>query len=143
MTSIDLVSPLPRSECVRRLRDRVRPGHAVAGHVGDSKFRLRKVIWYRNSFQTHLKGSMVDEQGGTRIHCRFGLHPFVAGFMIFWLALALLMGLMMLVSGKGDIGIVLFPLFGGGILLLGRAMASSEKEFLTKYVQDLLEARPS
>jgi len=143
MTSSDLVSPFPRSECVRRLRERVGPGSSVAGHVGQSKFRLHKVIGYRNSFQTHVKASMVDDRGGTRIRCRFGLHPFVAGFMIFWLAGVSLIGLTMLLSGKGNAGIVLFPLFGAGILLLGRAIASNEEEFLTNYLQNLLEARPS
>ena len=143
MTSRDLVSPFPRSECVRRLRERVRPGHSVAGHVGESEFRLHKVISYRNSFQTYLKGSMVEDQGGTRIHCRLGLHPLVAGFMIFWLAIASLACLTMLLSGKGNMSIVLFPLAGAGILVLGRTIAYNEGEFLTRYLQDLLEARPS
>jgi hypothetical protein len=140
MTSTDLVSPLPRSECVRRLRERVRPGNSVAGHVDESKFRLHKIIGYRNSFQTHVKGCLEDDPGGTRIHCRFGLHPFVRAFMIFWLTGASFAGLMMLVSGNGNAGIALFPIAGAGILLIGRALAGNEEEFLTNYLRNLLEA---
>jgi len=143
MTSRDLVSPFPRSECVRRLRERVRPGNVVAGHVGDEAFRLYKVIAYRNSFKTHVKGSMQDEQGGTRIHCRFGLHPFVAGFMTIWLTGVSLIGLTMWASGKGNPGIIVFLVAGAGILLIGRKFARNDEEFLTKYLQNLLEARPS
>ena len=141
MTSSDLVSPLSRSECVRRLRERVRPGHAVAGHVGDETFRLYKVIAYRNSFKTHVKGSMEDDQGGTRIHCRFGMHPFVTGFMTFWLGGVSLIGLTTWAIGKGNAGIIVFLLAGAGIFLLGRAFGGNDKEFLTKYLQNLLEAR--
>jgi hypothetical protein len=145
MTSRDLLSPFPPAECVRRLREKIGWGSAVAGHVGERGFRLHKTIWYRNSFQTYVKGSMLDEQGGTRIHCRFGVHPFVIAFMIIWLGFAAFAGLMMLVNGQGAgvAGLTLFPVFGGAVYLIGRAIASSEEEFLTNYLQNLLDARAS
>src|SRR5689334_14799044 len=144
MTSRELISPFPRSECVRRLSDKVRPGNSVTGRVNDSKFRLHKVINYRNSFQTYANGSMADDgQGGTRIRCRFGLHPFIMGFMIVWLVGASIACLTVLAAGTGNMGIVLFPLGGAAILLFGRAIARAEEEFLANYLQNLLEARPS
>jgi hypothetical protein len=141
MTSIELVSPFPRTECVRRLRKRVGASR-VAGHVGDSEFRLHKeLLWYRNAFQTYLKGSMVIERVGTRIHCRFGLHPLVIGIMTFWFVGIALIGLGLLYK-NGDMSFVFFGLLAGaGILLLGRVFARNEEEFLTEFIQKVLEAR--
>lgn len=141
MTSIDLVSRFPRSECARRLREKVGWRSSVAGHVGDVKFRLHKVIGYRNSFQTYMAGNMEDNQGGTLIRCRFGPHPFVIGFMIFWFAGFSLIGLGALVHGSSDVHFVFFLLAMAGAFLLGRAIARNEKDFLTEFLQEVLEAR--
>ena len=143
MTSIDLVSRFPRTECVRRLRERVGWRNSVAGHVGDVKFRLHKVIGYRNSFQTYMVGNMVDDQGGTLIRCRFGPHPFVIGFMIFWFAGFSLLGLSTLVNGSSDVRFVFFLLVMAGGFLLGRAVARNEKDFLTEFLREVVEARSS
>jgi hypothetical protein len=141
MTSIDLVSPFPRTECVRRLRERVGWRSSVAGHVGDVMFRLHKVIRYRNSFQTYMVGNMVDDQEGTLIRCRFGPHPLVIGFMIFWFVGFSLIGLRMLVNGSSDVRFVFFLLVMAGAFVLGRAVARNEKDFLTEFLQEVLEAR--
>src|SRR5262249_30190429 len=87
--TVVLDSPLPRDECVRRLREAVEnelPAHArVVGRVDDSSLRLRKrLIAARNSFQTCLTATIEDEGGSTRLFCRFGPHGFVVVFMLFW-----------------------------------------------------------
>lgn len=85
---IDLISPLSREECVRRLSSKTGTawdGTAVIGSVGETAFRLRKRISYRNSFQASLSGKLIDDRQGTRLHCSGGPHPFVTAFLAVWI----------------------------------------------------------
>src|SRR4051812_1389859 len=94
----ELVSPFPPAECVKRLRSVVSTlsspnfGSGVVGYVGQQSVRLRRRIWYGNSFQTCLYGELRPEAGGTCISCRFGLRPFTTIFMFFWFGMASLIG---------------------------------------------------
>src|ERR1700712_4056716 len=90
MTALHYVSPLPREECVRRRKEKVRlfwggAKDAPRGRVSDGAPPLRMPIWYRNSFQTILRLSLSDNPaGGTDLTCRFGINRFVAVFMGVW-----------------------------------------------------------
>ncbi len=72
----DLLSPLGRADCTLRLRRSVSSewsliaDSGVVGRIDGDIFRLRKKIYYRNSFQRYVYGTMSDAPGGgTRIHC--------------------------------------------------------------------------
>jgi hypothetical protein len=97
--TFDLVSPLPPNECVRRLRAATDGMWSLAGSksaqgaVSDKAIRLRKRIFYRNSFQCWLSAKLVGEYGQTRLHCSFGLHPFVRIFLEIWIAIVSVVGL--------------------------------------------------
>jgi hypothetical protein len=71
-----LVSPLPRQECVSRLKMKTDSGWggaaAVVGSVGE------------NSFQYSLSGELIDDHGRTRLHCSIGMHPLVRIFFTIW-----------------------------------------------------------
>ena len=89
---VDLVTTLSRPECVSRLRQTLRPRWSlsfsgpIAGWAGERSFRMRKRIWYGNSFQAIVAGRLSDDdKGGTRIHCAIRMNLFVQGFVAIWL----------------------------------------------------------
>ncbi len=161
-TRIDLASPLRREECIRRLQEKTDSNwtifgfRAVIGHIGERSFSLRKRIFYANSFQTIVRGTFIEESRQTRLHCRFGLHPFVAGFMIFWFSGVTLFGgtillttISALIAGSAlnahslaGIGIPLLMLvFGFGLVSLGRSFARDEQTYLVEFLIKTLDAR--
>src|SRR5262245_31108628 len=83
--SFDLISPLARDECVRRLRANTESSwfpafssnKPVIGRVEDTAFQIHKFIRYQNSFAPCLSAELDDEDGRTRVRCRLGLHPAV------------------------------------------------------------------
>jgi hypothetical protein len=162
-TRVDLASPLQREECVRRLSEQVEQGwgfssaRPVIGRVDDSSFRLCKRIDYRNSFQTLLRGTFVEESRRTVLLCRFGPHPTVRVFMIVWLTFT---GLMAIASVAGTMAalrhgwlwnsgdqwmpIVMPPLmfcFGIALFIFGRFIARNEQDFLVRFLAETLDAR--
>ena len=151
---IDLISPLPREECVQRLRMNTGSawdGATVIGSVGENSFRLRKKIFYRNSFQASLSGKFVDDQQGTRLHCRVGLHPFVTAFLIVWIGGVLIGCVAMiasLVSGaipanRWPQAAIPFLMLAGGVALLkvGQFLSRDEADFLVDFLRRTLDAR--
>src|SRR6266540_3270680 len=94
---LDLVSHLPPDECVRRLRaktgrwkgawtvylggwkvfsdDPIVTDSEVIGHVGETSLRICRRVPNENAFQIWLFGKLKNENGGTRLRCRFGLNP--------------------------------------------------------------------
>jgi len=66
------------------------------GWVRGEEFRLhwRDAGW-RNSFRPYLFGSVQDTGRGCVLTGRFGMHPLVKGFLVFWFAWA---GLMFVIS---------------------------------------------
>jgi len=153
---LDLRSPLPREECVRRLRSKVGTawdGATVIGSVGENSFRLRKRIFYRNSFQASLSGKLIDDNGETRLHCRVGLHPFVTAFLAVWIGVVLIGCIAMIVSlASGAIpanqwpqAAIPFLMLAGGfaILKVGQYLSRDEADFLVDFLRKTLEARDS
>lgn len=153
----ELVSPLPVDECIARLQEAVggafddRP---VVGSVGQRSLRVRQRLHQsKNSFQTYLRAALEGDGKSTRLACRFGPHPFVMVFMVFWLASALAIGaafwtLGLPAQGGGDIPILAriapFTMLPMGIVLLGvgRYFARGERQFLLDFLRRTIEAQP-
>jgi len=106
----DLLSPYRPEECVRRLRmvtdprRRHRNNNPLIGVITDTTLRLRRRLAYRNSFQTFLFATMKREGDGTRLRCRFGMHPVAVGFLVVWFCFVIV--------GLGVGLTVAFDLFG-------------------------------
>ena len=103
--AFDLISSLPRDECVRRLRENTDPPRRhstiygsgfkvyesaarvnpkpLSGYIGDNDLHIAKQIEGGMS-QTRLFAEITDEDGMTRLHCFIGLHPGVYAFWVFW-----------------------------------------------------------
>jgi len=57
------------------------------GSIQGNTFMIRRDIWYRNSFLPRVRGQIQSTPEGTRVNVTMFLHPFVALFMTFWLAI--------------------------------------------------------
>ncbi len=161
--TLDLVSPLPLPECVRRLRAEVdsmwtffgkRP---LVGRVDDHWLRVARRIRYRNSFQTWMSARLSAEGGGTRLRCRFGMHPLVTVFMAAWFGFVLMLGgpasvvvLVKLVAAPaptaaGEWLLALIPVWmlaiGSAMVGIGRWLARGERRYLIEFLRQSVEAR--
>jgi hypothetical protein len=161
-TSFDLISPLPRDECVRRLRQRtVAPwkeifsAEPVVGYVGDASLKIRKPRWYQNTM-CWLSAQLADDAAGTRLHCRFGYHPLAVVFWVLWFGGVLLAGGAALIkAGPALLGgtsvadgvwagirIPAIMLAGGVIILLvTRFLALRERRSLVSFLHRTIETR--
>jgi hypothetical protein len=164
MALLELFSPLPPEECVERLCAATDPdggfsffgGNPVVGRISGRTVRLRKRIYYGNSFQILFTGTLQPAGAGTMLRGRFGIQRWVWGFMVFWFAFNSLVGGILFVAtlvtvlggpmqAKGDpwVGLVVPPglvLFGAGLLWFGRYLARDEPEFLRGFLVEVLEA---
>jgi len=156
---IDLVSPLPRDECVRRLRDltdgfwMIFGSRPLVGRVGESSFNLRKRIRGRNSFQTIARGIIQQDSGHTRLRCQFGVHPAAVGFMILWFGALSFFGgadIMNAIAGWSSssarsliahTGAVVMFAFGLAVVGICRFSARHEQSEILKILTTTLEAR--
>jgi hypothetical protein len=110
MKIFNFISPLPREECLRRLRANVEqerwtwstyPVKAeVVGKVEEARIRLHRPNT-GNSFSKHLFGRLTGDGNQTRLRCRIGLHPFVIAFVVFWAGGVLFMGRQAIAQGHG------------------------------------------
>ena len=162
MSVIELASSLPPDECAARLRAAIDQegvlsatglfgSKPVAGRIAGHRVRLRKRIWYRNSFQTFMIGSLEGRDGSTIFRGKAGMHPFVTGFMAVWFGLltlivgaAFVAGIGALFGGRGDpLGVIALPVglaFGGGFVWFGRWLARNEEAFLVGFVAEVIAA---
>ncbi len=151
MATIDLLSPFTPEECVDRLRaGLLNSSSDVDGRVEYDWIRLRKKIFYRNSFQTFLTAKVKPEGSGTRIRGTLGMHPLVTGFMAVWFAGVLAANLFILVPvlKSGDVPpgwfiAPLMPLAGVGMILFGRLLVRGDDKLLIEFVTTALEAEPT
>jgi hypothetical protein len=158
-----LISPLPTSECLRRLSEAVDPPakwfgeRPVIGRIDGSRLRARRRIPYRNSFQTELTAELSAAGGGTRIGCRFGMHPVV---IVILLAVLGVFGLGSVATLPGTIAqlaagsagdpiswmMAAPPLLAvagvGAIVAIGRIFAAGERRFLIDFLCETLDAKP-
>jgi hypothetical protein len=158
---VDLVSPLPRRECVSRLKMKTDPAWGgagtVVGSVRETSFRLRKRIYYRNSFQYSLSGELIDDHGRPRLHCSIGLHPLVRIFFTVWFGGVLLgCGMVSIWMARAyahgalppnwwpGAGVPFLMLEGGiAILMFGKHLARDEPAFLIVFLRRGLDAQES
>jgi hypothetical protein len=158
MAKFELVSPFPLVECQRLLDLGLQRSTAVEGSIKGTRLRARKRIFYRNSFQIRLSASLLEEGAHTRIVCRFGMHPVVIAFLVFWFGALLFIGgggiiagVVELISGSRsearDLVGLLIPalmlMFAAMILLVARYLAAGERLTLTGFVREALKASPS
>jgi hypothetical protein len=165
MSRVELRSPLSPSECVVRLSgaiDSERMAYVslaglfgskpVAGYVTESSLRLRRRIYYRNSFQTFLTATLRPDGSGTSISGELGIHPAARWFMMIWFGFVGVVGGVMVVAslfgtlrtdGSPWVGAAVLPGmlgFGIAIVQLGRWLARKEGTFLIDFLVQTLEA---
>ena len=151
----ELIAPLSPEECVTRLNDKVGGmfgDSPVVGSVGTRSLRLRKRLHNaNNSFQTYLRATLNGEGKATRLSCRFGPHPAVVAFMLFWLVFATAIGIAFVSLGGqaegGDVPMavrfmpfLMLP-FGIALFIGGRYWARHERQFLLDFLHETLDAR--
>ena len=162
-SEINLASSLSRDEIRRKLRDSIDSEwivfgglSAFRGCVGDDTFRLRKRIWYNNSFQTHLRGHLLLDSRGTLIRCRAGMHPAVIAFLAVWFDGIALFATISLVSLLGHFavgwpirvtdtfgllaGSIAMIALGIGLVRFGRWLARDEKRQLIEFLERCVSA---
>lgn len=160
---VEVVSPLPLSECVSRLRAATDNraieyyfgigSKPVVAKISDCSFRLRRRIWYSNSFQTYLSATMRPQLGGTVISGECGMHPTVVPFSIIWFALVavsmLLAPGLKVLHGQRDedalFGLIICSVMLGlgiGIVRFGRYLARNEARILSDFIFQTLDAGP-
>jgi|GEM_PF-1959228 len=131
----------------------------VAGRASNSFIYLHKQLGYfRNSFQDFLKASMKETAQGTEIKGKVGMHAFVTLFSIVWFSMAILLGGPMMITILIDlftqsdshhlkdtwlslVNPLIFPLFGYGLIRVGRYLARNEYQFLKDFLIQTLDAR--
>jgi hypothetical protein len=129
----------------------------VTGRVGEASLQLVKRIWYQNPLQTLMRGVFIEENGGTRVLCCFGVHPFVTtmlllmlGFVLLWAGIFAIAALASLVAENGPIkgvawlGLAVPPLavgLGVAMIKFGRFLARHEQQFLIDFLRHVIEAR--
>jgi hypothetical protein len=155
--SFDLISPLARDECVRRLRANTQSWwfpfskKPVVGEVEDTWFWLRKSIPYHNSFQPHLSGDLLDEGGRTRVRCDLEIRLTVIALVAFWFGFMVIGGgtlAMRAIRGGAPaeallyLAVLALILAGGAVVVgLGLFFARSERRFLVDFLRDTIAAR--
>ena len=159
---VELVSPLPIGEFCRLLRAKIGfplaifESRPVVGRVSGTSFYARKRIRYQNPYQTRLTAEMTDLAGQTHIRCCFAIHPLVRAFMILWLAISAISGVLILpvllfnlatirseAPSETWLSILIsvgLPAFGFGQVRLGRYLARDERRFLIAFICETVEA---
>jgi len=162
---IELLSPLPLAECMRRLRAEVGSGwpslgsKEVIGRTDQNWLRIRKRIFYRNSFQTNLTATLSQDGDQTRIVCRIGMEPAVRVFMTVWFGGVLLIAAVVMASSAWSIlelgsfgyshyrkylfGLLAPPpmtVFGFLLVRFGQYLARNERDFLLTFLRTTLDA---
>ena len=162
MATIDLVTKLPRAECERRLRRTVASewslvtDSGVVGRIEADSFRIHKKIYYRNSFQQHLYGRLLDTpDGGTRISSEIremNLKPILilAGAIALLSVIGVLWPILSHRAQFHDVPLIaliapagVIPLLLGiGVLAvtIGRYAARNERRYLLEFLGRTLDA---
>ncbi len=157
--NIKLVSPLTPDECVSRICAAIDNyglfswggSRHVIGRVSRLTVRLRKRIWYRNSFQTFLTGYFERRGNSTVFIGQTGLHPFALLFLVVWFGSLLIIGVSTVVFEQvtnqsrllGCAGLVLMIGLMVGIVWSGRWLARDEEQFLIAFLAEVIAANPS
>jgi hypothetical protein len=161
--SYALLSPHSPDVCAERL-DRllvrwsypkhlfVPPEGQLVGSVGRDGFEVRRHRRGRNSFAPFANGRFVSDGARTRIDVRVGMSPLVGIFILAWIGFTLvfcvLTWLAILLAQPSDAVeggsmaavVLLMPLFGVVLLLVGRWMAAGDEGWLLALLRETLDA---
>lgn len=115
------------------------------GDASASGFELVRNIRGRNSFTPRIEGEFGPDSSETHIHVTASLQPLVAGFMIVWMSLVVLIGGALAVgaltnSNPGDDATAIFPFF---MLAIGWGMTGFfwvDVRHAKQELKDVLEA---
>jgi hypothetical protein len=156
----ELSSPHSTEEIYRRLKEKVGwpifSDLSIVGLYDRRGFQLRVNIWYRNSFQTILYGTMRAEGVATHITCTARMGTFVLVFLGVWLAGLFLIGGAVALTAidhmrDGDVsaqnmgGLAVFVLmlaFMLGLVYVGRSWAGDEETKLLAFLEEAIDATP-
>ena len=161
--AMDLVTTLPLATCRARLAASMDlpfalfGSHAVTGALIGRRLWAKKRIAGRNPCQTILRATLSEQEGGTRLRCRFGLSLFFLLFSIAWLSGCVLIGgpmfglaLAAVIARPAQLlgwaGPFLLPLpvmlgWFWGMVALGLHLARDEGRFLRDFLRRTLDAR--
>jgi hypothetical protein len=151
VAAVVIESTLSPEECADRLRAAVSPDRLldflpetkpVVGSVVGRWVRLRKRLWYQNSFQTILDGVLYDHAGGTRFEATGRMHWGVRIFMVIWFSIAGF-GFIKAMGGwpeKWEQALLL-PL-GVALWASCRWLARHERTYLAAFVAEVIGDRP-
>ena len=130
---------------------------AFLSKVDGNKFRLRKRIFYRNSFARHLSALLAPDLGGTRIEAHFAMSFFVRGFMIVWFGFLALFEISaivttaraLLIPGRhlntDECMLLVVPtamlIFGWLLVSLGLRLSRKAEREMIEFVEHTLAAR--
>lgn len=153
---VQLESPLSPSDCLSRLRSGLQMEHGrISGYIAGTRLKARKIISYRNSFQTVISARIYDKTGRTFIRCRSSMPLFASMFFVFWFGA---FGLVFINSIESLIGpspvrwdypsapwnaaffCAMLLAFGAGLLIFCRTLANGEQEFLIDFIRDRTNA---
>ena len=118
------------------------------GNIKGSSFFLTRIIWYRNSFLPRIKGVVLDDINGTKIHVRMRIHPFVAVFMFIWFGVLGIMLFIFLISFLSrqnfEAKVMVMGLVPFGMIVVGYALMMGAFKYESikskKYLCELFEA---
>jgi hypothetical protein len=130
---------------------------AFLSKVDGNRFRLRKRIFYRNSFARHLSALLAPDLAGARIEAHFAMSFFVRGFMIIWfgfLALVEISAIIttaraLLTSGRhlstDECMLLVVPtamlIFGWLLVSFGLRLSRKAEREMIEFVENTLAAR--
>lgn len=155
--SIEVFSPFCPDDCASRLDAAIDSewkffgSKPVIGRASESSLRLRKRIFYNNSFQSILVATMRPEQRGTIISGTCGMRPVVRIGMLIWFAGVILIGLPVAFSmlrTHDSMGVAIpvgLLVFGFALIKFGRYLARNETRFLKDFLIQTLNgySRPA
>lgn len=153
---VEFESPLSRDDCLSQLRIGLQiEGGSISGNIVGTRLKARKIISYRNSFQTIMSASIYEKAGRTFIRGSFTMPLFSSLFLLFWfgaiglvfsISIAALVGrsFVVWVSPSAPWNAAFFCAmllaFGVGLLTFCRSMADGEQEFLLRFIKDRTDA---
>jgi hypothetical protein len=154
--------PLLSAEVTGRLREVIRPEGLLdslaapgqlRGWIQDRRFRVTTHLFLvSNSFNSILDGQVEDALGGSRLIGAFRMRGYALWFMVFWLIVATMFGLIVTITVLVDpqdwhpttppwwLGLA-FPTAGVGVLVIGRLIATVQERTILRRLDDVLDMR--
>ena len=125
--------------------------------IEENKFRLRKRIFYRNSFARHLAARLAPRSDGTLMEAHFAMSIFVHVFMIFWFGFLALVEVVAVITtaralltpgiqlGTNEYMLLLIPIamlvFGWLLVSFGLYLSRNDERDIIGFVEQVLSAR--